>query len=223
MLNSFAKFTFITLHGFGIINSNHLIRFPKEHKKLICDNITYIAWWSYRLYQFIFFIYHVSQFARFIWYIIQRKKTPTWFSLMTFERWHTLHNTYCVDKYQKKSSEHLTNWWGAFKNMIVELCRPKSAARWALLVVLIVCSNTVVEFESLNQIDKKICGIPWHQKPRVIWLLDMIFSLTLVLTGMYLVKTETSEILTLFFFPWKMSLKTLQFLQKLPKQCVGIW
>ena len=43
MLNSFAKFTFITLHGFGIIDSNHLIRFPKEHMKLICDNITYLV------------------------------------------------------------------------------------------------------------------------------------------------------------------------------------
>ena len=43
MLNNFAKFTFITLHEFGIINSNHLIRFPKEHMKLICDNITYLV------------------------------------------------------------------------------------------------------------------------------------------------------------------------------------
>ena len=39
-----------------------------------------------------------------------------------------------------------------------DIGKAKSAARCALLVVLIVCSNTVVEFESLNQIDKKICG-----------------------------------------------------------------
>ena len=83
MLNSFAKFTFITLHGFGIIDSNHLIRFPKEHMKLICDNITYLVIYFDLLDDHIgyislsFFIYHVSQFARFIWYIIQRKKTPT--------------------------------------------------------------------------------------------------------------------------------------------------
>ena len=83
MLNSFAKFTFITLHGFGIINSNHLIRFPKEHMKLICDNITYLVIYFDLLDDhigYISYLFHLSCFTICKIHMVQHhreKKTPT--------------------------------------------------------------------------------------------------------------------------------------------------